>query len=113
MRKECPEIGWGDWKILKTGADGVLAIQYSWKGSRVTTIHNFSEEPRVAHIRDGGSGEPMVDLLGSHESRRTSAAAMPSNSTHTDTGGSAPEASTAPGLLGAADRFLTTGKQPL
>ena len=67
MRRECPEISWGDWKILKTGADGVLTIQYSWNGSRLTTIHNFSDEPRVARVRDGGSGEPMVDLLGSHD----------------------------------------------
>jgi maltose alpha-D-glucosyltransferase/alpha-amylase len=69
MRRECPEISWGDWKILKTSADGVLAMQYSWDGSRVTTIHNFTEEPRVARISDAPSGEPMVDLLASNDSR--------------------------------------------
>ena len=68
MRRECPEISWGDWKILKTSADGVLANQYSWKGSRLTTLHNFAEEPRVARISDGASGETMVDLLASNDS---------------------------------------------
>ena len=69
MRRECSEISWGDWKILKTAADGVLAIQYSWNGNRVTTLHNFADEPRVARISDGASGEPMVDLLESNDSR--------------------------------------------
>jgi maltose alpha-D-glucosyltransferase/alpha-amylase len=69
MRRECPEISWGDWKILKTSTDGVLAIQYSWNGSRVTTIHNFAEEPRVARISDKASSDTMVDLLTSTDSR--------------------------------------------
>jgi maltose alpha-D-glucosyltransferase / alpha-amylase len=31
LRKECPEIGWGDWQVLTTvlttGAPGVLALR--------------------------------------------------------------------------------------
>ncbi len=28
MRKECPEISWGDWRILDPGTSGVLVMQY-------------------------------------------------------------------------------------
>src|SRR6185437_8503225 len=30
MRKEIPEIGWGDFEILPTGKSEVLAIRYDW-----------------------------------------------------------------------------------
>ncbi len=32
MRKEVPEIGWGDFAILNTHAADVLAIFHSWNG---------------------------------------------------------------------------------
>ncbi|QHT68957.1 trehalose synthase [Rhodocytophaga rosea] len=45
LRKECPEIGWGDWKILQTKVSSVLAMQYNWKGKSLVIVHNFEEKP--------------------------------------------------------------------
>jgi maltose alpha-D-glucosyltransferase/alpha-amylase len=28
LRKDCPEVGEGEWQVLDTGTDGVLAILY-------------------------------------------------------------------------------------
>src|SRR5437868_1133048 len=41
MRKEAPEIGWGDWDILPTRAHAVLAMRYTWRNNSVLVIHNF------------------------------------------------------------------------
>lgn len=68
MRRECPEISWGEWKILKTGTDGVLAMRYTWNSKVLTTLHNFTGEPRVARIGGSRSERTMVDLLGTHDS---------------------------------------------
>src|SRR6195256_6071080 len=35
MRKEVPEIGWGDFKILATRDASVLAVQYEWRNNSV------------------------------------------------------------------------------
>jgi maltose alpha-D-glucosyltransferase/alpha-amylase len=67
MRRECPEISWGDWKILKTGTVGVLAMRYEWNGKALTALHNFTAEPRVVRL---GSvhGATWVDLLATNDS---------------------------------------------
>ena len=31
MRKECPEISWGDFAVLRTDVAEVLAIRYDWR----------------------------------------------------------------------------------
>ena len=44
-RKECPEISWGDFEVLRTNAPEVLAIRYDWRDTAVVTLHNFSGTP--------------------------------------------------------------------
>lgn len=69
LRKECPEIGWGEWKILKSGSPCVLAMQYEWRGSRLVILHNFSDKPQEVKIRPTGDGaERLVNLLVNDES---------------------------------------------
>jgi maltose alpha-D-glucosyltransferase/alpha-amylase len=64
VRKECPEIGWGEWVALPTGQSGVLALCYSWRGNRVVVLHNFSREPQEIQLRiDGDDGDRMISLL--------------------------------------------------
>ena len=41
-RKECPEFGWGDMRILKTDKPSVLAHCSEWRGETVVALHNFS-----------------------------------------------------------------------
>src|SRR6202000_1491865 len=45
MRKEVPEIGWGDFSFVPLRAPGVLAMQYDWRNNAVLVIHNLMAEP--------------------------------------------------------------------
>jgi maltose alpha-D-glucosyltransferase/alpha-amylase len=64
MRKECPEIGWGDWKILPTGTDQVLAMRYDWDDRTSVFIHNFGDKPCAVRLRvDGPHGDVLTNLL--------------------------------------------------
>lgn len=45
LRKECPEFGWGTYKILHSGKSHVLAIRYDWRNNSLLALHNFSEKP--------------------------------------------------------------------
>jgi maltose alpha-D-glucosyltransferase/alpha-amylase len=63
LRKECPEIGWGDYTILQTGSPHVLAMRYDWRGNSVLVVHNFDERPHEAHIEpDVEGGDTLADL---------------------------------------------------
>ena len=44
-RKETPELGWGDCRVLVTDHPAVLALRYEWRGRVVLTLHNFADEP--------------------------------------------------------------------
>lgn len=69
VRKECPEIGWGEWVALPTGLNGVLALCYSWRSNRVVVIHNFSREPQEVTLRiDGDDGDRLINLLDTDDS---------------------------------------------
>jgi maltose alpha-D-glucosyltransferase/alpha-amylase len=50
MRKEVPEIGWGDFKIIATRDAAVLAIQYEWRNNTVLFVHNLASAPRECSI---------------------------------------------------------------
>lgn len=66
LRRECPEIGWGDWRILSTGCLEVLAIQYEWQGRSLIVVHNFDERPHEIRLRTSGDGgDRLIDLLSS------------------------------------------------
>jgi maltose alpha-D-glucosyltransferase/alpha-amylase len=72
-RKECPEIGWGDWELVRTGNAQVLGLCYSWRGRRVLVLHNFSAqavEIRFAVAGDGG--HLFADILGINDSHQHS-----------------------------------------
>jgi maltose alpha-D-glucosyltransferase/alpha-amylase len=64
MRKEVPEIGWGDFAILDTGTSEVLAMRYDWRNNSVLMVHNFSAIPTevkfAAHAKFNGQ---LVNLL--------------------------------------------------
>jgi maltose alpha-D-glucosyltransferase / alpha-amylase len=70
MRRECPEISWGDWKVLKTNADDVLVMEFTWRGHSLIVLHNFVDKPRAVHIPVATAGTPvLVDLLWTNDSR--------------------------------------------
>ncbi|MBP2312163.1 alpha-amylase family protein [Azospirillum soli] len=65
MRKECPEIGWGDFQVLQTGTQAVLALRYDWRNNAVVVIHNLDDKPHKITLAVGGGGESprLVNLL--------------------------------------------------
>jgi maltose alpha-D-glucosyltransferase/alpha-amylase len=70
LRKECPEIGWGEWKRLPVRAKPVLALSYEHQGRRVIVLHNFSREPQSVRLRVQGKGrEVLANLIQADESR--------------------------------------------
>ena len=69
MRKECPEISWGDWKILPTTEPGVLVMRYRWNGRDLVMLHNFTNQPRAVRLDPRAVPAPLlVDLLARHDS---------------------------------------------
>jgi maltose alpha-D-glucosyltransferase/alpha-amylase len=70
LRKECPEIGWGDWTLVQTGAPTVLAMRYDWRGNSLVTLHNFDGKSHEAKFKlQNGGGEKLVSLLQREEIR--------------------------------------------
>jgi maltose alpha-D-glucosyltransferase/alpha-amylase len=65
-RKEVPEIGWGDFSVVETGADAVLGLRYEWRGSAVLCLHNLDTNPveiTVGASAAGPDGDLLIDLL--------------------------------------------------
>ncbi len=50
-RKEWPELGWGEWRILGARNPAVLAHVATWDGSSALAVHNFADEPARVTIR--------------------------------------------------------------
>jgi len=64
MRKEAPEIGWGDFAILATGTPEVLAMRYDWRDNSVLFVHNLSPIPREVKFGSGAKVDgQLVNLL--------------------------------------------------
>jgi len=53
MRKEFPEIGWGDFKILASPDPAVLMVRYEWRNNAVLLMHNFAGDPREVRFKPG------------------------------------------------------------
>jgi len=49
-RKECSEIGTGNWKILQTNSPHVLAIRYDKSDRSLITIQNFSNQQQTVDL---------------------------------------------------------------
>ena len=56
MRKEVPEIGWGDFAVLDCGRPDVLALRYTWRNNAVVFVHNLGAEPRDVRMKTGAHG---------------------------------------------------------
>ncbi|GGL60828.1 alpha-amylase family protein [Wenxinia marina] len=67
-RRSCPEIGWGDTRVLDDLPEGVLGLCSTWQGNSVVTFHNLAdrkiaivprfEAPLQPLLRCGGPLEP-------------------------------------------------------
>jgi maltose alpha-D-glucosyltransferase/alpha-amylase len=66
MRKEVPEIGWGDFTVIATRDPAVLALRYDWRNNSVMFLHNFDGIPREVTFTaglDDDAGRTLVNLL--------------------------------------------------
>jgi maltose alpha-D-glucosyltransferase/alpha-amylase len=71
MRKEVPEVGWGDFSFLLTRTPQVLAMRYDWRNNAVLFLHNLDSKPREVRFSfRAGDGTPclLVNLLSEEHS---------------------------------------------
>jgi hypothetical protein len=68
-RKECPELGWGAFRLLETPQAAVFAHRCDWDGSAVLALHNLSGRPVSTHVTvdDHGALAGIVDLFRTEE----------------------------------------------
>jgi maltose alpha-D-glucosyltransferase/alpha-amylase len=69
MLKECPEFGWGTWRIVETNNPAVLTHCCQWRGGTVIAMHNFAKEACTVGLKLDGlkldEKQPhLIDLLG-------------------------------------------------
>jgi len=67
MRKEVPEVGWGDFSFVPLRTPGVLAMEYEWRNNSVFFLHNLMPEPREIRFRlkarCAGEADQLINLL--------------------------------------------------
>lgn len=63
VRKQCREIGWGNWEILETGDPAVFALRSTWQEGSVVTVHNLADRQAAVRLPLDG-GQPLYELLG-------------------------------------------------
>ncbi len=51
VRRECPELGWGQWRTIKVSDPRVLVIEARWRDSRMVTLHNLSADPATVPLQ--------------------------------------------------------------
>jgi glycosidase len=66
-RRECPELGWGEWALLDPGDAAVFAQRSDWEGSTIVAVHNLAGREARARLEVGGEGA-LVDLF--HDDER-------------------------------------------
>ncbi|MFL4999876.1 MAG: alpha-amylase family glycosyl hydrolase, partial [Xanthobacteraceae bacterium] len=66
MRKEVPEVGWGDFAVIPTRNPAILVMRYDWRNNWVLFVHNLDAKPHEITFRvgiDGEHGRMLVNLL--------------------------------------------------
>ena len=70
MRKECPEISWGNFVILRTNVPSVLALRYDWRDTSLVTLHNFSDAKQRVQVKIGCPRDNLlIEVFDAHHSR--------------------------------------------
>src|SRR6266850_27275 len=72
MRKEVPEIGWGDFKVIAARDPAVLVMRYDWRNNSVLFVHHLDEKPREVSFAvglPGDAGKLLVNLLSEDHSQ--------------------------------------------
>jgi hypothetical protein len=71
MRKEVPEVGWGDFKVLPVRDPAILVMRYDWRNNSTLFVHNLSDSPREVSFDSGipgPEGRTLANVLSEHHS---------------------------------------------
>jgi maltose alpha-D-glucosyltransferase / alpha-amylase len=64
-RKECPEFGFGECRMIETGHPAVFAHRCEWEGGRVLAVHNLAGRGCTVTLDLGTDREvQLIDILG-------------------------------------------------
>jgi maltose alpha-D-glucosyltransferase/alpha-amylase len=70
MRKECPELSWGEFAVLRVDAPEVLALRYDFRGVSMVTLHNFSARKQTVGVDPKvPGGDRLVNVFDETHSR--------------------------------------------
>jgi len=70
MRRECPEISWGDFVVLRTNVADVLAVRYDWRQTSLLTLHNFGSSTARVRLKVGRDHDDiLVEVFDGRHSR--------------------------------------------
>jgi maltose alpha-D-glucosyltransferase/alpha-amylase len=75
MRKEVPEIGWGDFEVVPNEERAVLVMRYEWRGNAAVFVHNLGDSPleiKLGAKALGRHGGQLINLLSNAHSRANS-----------------------------------------
>ena len=68
VRRECPGLGWGQWRAIKVSNPSVLVIEARWRDGRMITLHNLAADPATITPRgDLADLERASQVLGDPE----------------------------------------------
>jgi maltose alpha-D-glucosyltransferase/alpha-amylase len=59
-RKECPEISWGSYSVIRTNVRDVLVLRYDWRGTSLLTVHNFSGRRQKVILEPGTQNDGVL-----------------------------------------------------
>jgi maltose alpha-D-glucosyltransferase/alpha-amylase len=73
MRKELPEVGWGEFAVIRSPDPAVLILRYDWRNNSVLFVHNLDAKPReirfAVGLSDKEQGRLLINLLSEDHSR--------------------------------------------
>jgi maltose alpha-D-glucosyltransferase / alpha-amylase len=71
-RKECPEISWGNFVVLRTNIPEVLAMRYDWRSTSLVTLHNFGSAKQKVKVKIGCPRDGLlVEVFDGRHSKAT------------------------------------------
>ncbi|MEW9585991.1 alpha-amylase family protein [Paraburkholderia sp. DGU8] len=62
MRREMPEISWGNFEVLRSSRSDVLVLRYDWRNNSLLCAHNFGADACTVRFRSG-CAQPGDDRL--------------------------------------------------
>jgi maltose alpha-D-glucosyltransferase/alpha-amylase len=69
-RRSCPEIGWGECRVLHTAESCVLALASTWRGHTVVTLHNLADRKVEVELPAASTPPDLTPLFCADDDRK-------------------------------------------